>query len=74
MRAGCLAFDALQPELAVSGGLIVADAQALGEGVVHSVAAEQTARLCRAIELAPKYVAVALERLAALGLEPRLVS
>ena len=38
------------------------------------VAAEQTARLCRAVELAPKYVAVALERLAALGLEPRLVS
>jgi hypothetical protein len=37
------------------------------------VAAEQTGRLCRAIELAPKYVAVALERLAALGLEPRLV-
>jgi DNA modification methylase/ParB-like chromosome segregation protein Spo0J len=38
------------------------------------VAAEQTGRLCRAIEIAPKYVAVALERLAALGLEPRLVS
>lgn len=38
------------------------------------VAAEQTGRRCRAIELAPKYVAVALERLAALGLEPRLVS
>jgi site-specific DNA-methyltransferase (adenine-specific) len=37
------------------------------------VAAEQTGRLCRAIEIAPKYVAVALERLAALGLEPRLV-
>jgi len=36
------------------------------------VAAEQTGRLCRAIELSPKYVAVALERLAALGLEPRL--
>lgn len=38
------------------------------------VAAEQLGRLCRAIELAPKYVAVALERLAALGLSPRLVS
>lgn len=38
------------------------------------VAAEQTGRLCRAIELAPKYVAVALERLSALGLAPRLVS
>lgn len=36
-------------------------------------AAEQTGRLCRSIEIAPKYVAVALERLAALGLEPRLV-
>lgn len=37
-------------------------------------AAEQTKRLCRAIELAPKYVAVALERLSALGLDPRLAS
>jgi DNA modification methylase/ParB-like chromosome segregation protein Spo0J len=36
------------------------------------VAAEKTGRLCRAIELAPKYVAVALERMAALGLKPRL--
>mgnify|MGYP001180872611 CR=1 FL=1 len=38
------------------------------------VAAEKTGRLCRAVELAPKYVAVCLERLAALGLTPRLVS
>jgi len=38
------------------------------------VAAEQTGRICRAIEIAPKYVAVALERLSALGLTPRLVS
>jgi len=36
------------------------------------VAAEQTGRACRAIELEPKYVAVALERLSAMGLEPRL--
>ena len=38
------------------------------------VAAEQTGRLCRAIELAPKYVAVALERLSVLRLTPRLMS
>lgn len=36
------------------------------------IAAEQTGRLCRAIELSPKYVAVALERLSALGLSPKL--
>ncbi len=34
-------------------------------------AAEQTGRLLCAVELAPKYVAVALERLAAMGLAPR---
>jgi site-specific DNA-methyltransferase (adenine-specific) len=38
------------------------------------VAAEKTGRLCCAVELSPKYVAVAIERLAALGLTPRLVS
>jgi site-specific DNA-methyltransferase (adenine-specific) len=38
------------------------------------VAAEQVGRLCRAVELAPKYVAVALERMAALGLTPRLMA
>lgn len=38
------------------------------------VAAEQTGRLCRGIELAPKYVSVALERLATLGLEPRKIA
>jgi site-specific DNA-methyltransferase (adenine-specific) len=38
------------------------------------VAAEQLGRLCRAVELEPKYVAVALERLAALGLTPRLAT
>ncbi len=36
------------------------------------VAAEQTGRLCRGIEIEPKYVAVALERLAGMGLSPRL--
>lgn len=38
------------------------------------VAAEQLGRLCYGIELEPKYVAVILERLAGLGLEPRLES
>lgn len=38
------------------------------------VASEQTGRLVSALELAPKYVAVALERLALLGLSPRLAS
>jgi DNA modification methylase len=42
----------------------------LGSGTTI-VAAEQTGRLCRGIEIAPKYVAVALERLAGMGLEPR---
>jgi site-specific DNA-methyltransferase (adenine-specific) len=36
------------------------------------VAAEQTGRICLALEIDPKYVAVALERLSVLGLEPRL--
>ena len=36
------------------------------------VACEQTGRLCRMIEIEPKYVAVILERMATLGLEPRL--
>ncbi len=39
----------------------------------HLVAAEQTGRVCYAMELAPEFVAVALERLAEMGLEPRLV-
>ncbi len=38
------------------------------------VGAEQAGRLCFAMEIEPKYVAVALERLATLGLTPRLVS
>jgi DNA modification methylase len=36
------------------------------------VAAEQTGRLCRGIEIVPKYCAVILERLAGMGLEPEL--
>lgn len=36
------------------------------------VAAEQTGRKAYVMELEPKYVAVALERMAAMGLEPRL--
>jgi DNA modification methylase len=35
------------------------------------VAAERTGRAGRGIEVLPKYVAVTLERLAAMGLEPR---
>jgi DNA modification methylase len=37
------------------------------------VAAEQAARLCCALEIDPAYVAVILERLAGMGLEPRLL-
>ena len=36
------------------------------------VAAEMLGRICYAVELSPPFVAVALERLARLGLEPRL--
>ena len=37
------------------------------------VAAQQTGRRCYAIEKSPPFVAVALERMAALGLKPELV-
>jgi DNA modification methylase len=37
------------------------------------VAAERTGRLCYAMEIDPKFVAVALERLASIGLEPKLL-
>jgi len=53
-----------------SRGGIVVDLY-LGSGTT-AVAAEQTARLCYGLEISPKYVAVALERLAGLSLEPRL--
>lgn len=36
------------------------------------VAAEQTGRICYGMEIEPKYCAVTLERLALMGLEPRL--
>ena len=42
----------------------------LGSGTTM-VAAEQLGRLCYGVEIEPKYVAVALERLAGMGLEPR---
>jgi len=44
----------------------------LGSGTTL-VAAERLGRLGRGIELAPAYVAVALQRLADMGLEPELV-
>lgn len=37
------------------------------------IAAEQTGRLCRGLELDPRYMAVTLERLSGLGLSPHLV-
>jgi DNA modification methylase len=36
------------------------------------VAAEQLGRICYGIEIEPKYVAVALQRMTDMGLEPRL--
>lgn len=43
----------------------------LGSGTTM-VAAEQTGRICYGMEIEPKYVAVTLERMADMGLEPRL--
>jgi len=51
-------------------GAVVADPY-LGSGTT-AVAAEQTGRSCYALEIDPAYVAVALERLAGMGLAPRL--
>lgn len=45
----------------------------LGSGTTL-IACEQTGRIGRGMELEPKYVSVALERLSALGLEPRRVT
>lgn len=42
----------------------------VGSGTTH-VVAEQTGRIAYGLELEPKYVAVCLERLAGMGLEPR---
>ena len=44
----------------------------LGSGTTV-VAAEQEGRICYGMEIEPKYIAVTLERLSALGLEPHLV-
>ena len=43
----------------------------LGSGTTM-VAAEQLGRTCYGMEISEKYVAVALERMAGMGLEPRL--
>jgi len=45
----------------------------LGSGTTM-VAAEQMGRVCYGMELEPRYVAVTLERMKALGLAPELVS
>ena len=44
----------------------------IGSGTTM-VAAEQLERVCYATEIEPGYVAVTLERLAGMGLEPKLV-
>ncbi len=45
----------------------------LGSGTTM-VAAEQLGRICYGMEIEPKYVAVTLERMAGMGLEPRLAN
>ena len=45
----------------------------LGSGTTM-VAAEQLGRICYGMEIEPKYVAVTLERMSGMGLEPKLVS
>jgi len=45
----------------------------LGSGTTM-VAAEQLGRICYGMEIEPKYVAVALERMSGMGLEPKLVT
>jgi DNA modification methylase len=45
----------------------------LGSGTTM-VAAEQLGRICYGMEIEPKYVAVTLERMAGMGLEPKLVT
>ncbi len=54
------------------GGEIVYDAF-VGSGTT-AVAAEQLGRICYGVEIEPKYVAVTLERLSGMGLEPRLTN
>ncbi len=63
----CMARPILNSTVA---GRVVVD-PFLGSGTTI-VAAEQTGRLCYGIELAPKYCAVVLERLAGMGLTPAL--
>ena len=53
-------------------GAIIADCYA-GSGTTI-IACERLGRQCRAIEISPAYVAVSLQRLADMGLEPRLVA
>ncbi len=45
----------------------------LGSGTTL-IACERTGRTCHAMEIDPAYVAVALERMADMGLEPRLTN
>ena len=45
----------------------------LGSGTTM-VAAEQLGRICYGMEIEPKYVAVTLERMAGMGLSPRLIT
>jgi site-specific DNA-methyltransferase (adenine-specific) len=56
--------------ISISTGLIYDPFAGSGTTIV---AAEQTGRSCRAIEIEPRYCAVILERLSGMGLEPRLV-
>lgn len=58
-------------EATTNAGDVCAD-PFLGSGTTM-VAAEQLARRCYGCEIEPKYVAVALERMSAMGLTPRLV-
>ena len=45
----------------------------LGSGTTM-VAAEQLGRVCYGMEISPKYVAVILQRMKDMGLEPKLTS
>jgi DNA modification methylase len=70
------AFPVQLPEFFLSSMTIVGDSALdpfLGSGTTL-VACERLARLGRGIEISPAYVAVALQRLADMGLSPELVS
>lgn len=62
-------FVQLAPAVTLAGGMVYDPF--LGSGTT-AVAAEQTGRLCYGMEIHPDYVSVTLERLAGMGLEPRL--